>query len=159
MELGPSTAKLYAMGHFNVRVILIIEHTTVTLKCSTAIKARFLYFNLCLSVMLDRLSYSFTSMSFFINLLETKQIVSKVSSYSRIQTWELIRKNKDYHRYSIHIQYWCSDSKYRIYVVRLRNVPSHINSIVTINTPILYLSYNKICPQKMLFSLTIKKNR
>ena len=68
MELGPSTAKLYAMGHFNVRVILIIEHTTVTLKYSTAIKALFLYFNLCLSVMLDCLSYSFTNLSFLINL-------------------------------------------------------------------------------------------
>ena len=33
--------------------MLIIESPTVTMKCRTAIKALFLYFNLCLSVMLD----------------------------------------------------------------------------------------------------------
>ena len=37
-------------------------------------------------------------------------------------------------------------------------VPSHINSIFTVNTPILYLSWNKICIKKtMLFNLIIKK--
>ena len=62
----------------------------------------------------------------------------------------------------VYIQYWCIDGKYRIYVAKLRNggkdellaslsirfVPSHINSIFNVNTPILYLSCNKICPQK-----------
>ena len=71
----------------------------------------------------------------------------------------------------IHIQYWCIDGKYRIYVARLRNggkdeflaslsnrlVPSHINSIFTVNTLILYLSCNTICQKKMLFDLIIKK--
>ena len=70
----------------------------------------------------------------------------------------------------IHIQYWCTEGKYRIYVARLRNgerralaslsirfVPSHIHSIFTVNTPISYLSCNKIC-KKMLFNLIIKKD-
>jgi len=38
-----------------VWVIPIIEDSTDTVKCRTAIKALFLYFNLCLSVMLDSL--------------------------------------------------------------------------------------------------------
>jgi hypothetical protein len=38
-------------------------------------------------------------------------------------------------------------------------VPSHINSIFTVNTPILYLFCNKICNNnKKLFNLIIKKN-
>jgi len=36
--------------------------------------------------------------------------------------------------------------------ISIRFVPSHINSIFTVNTPILYLSCNKIC-QKKLFNL------
>jgi hypothetical protein len=60
------------------------------------------------------------------------------------------------------IQYWCIDGKNRIYVARLRNggkdellaslsirfVPSHANSIFTVNAPILYLSCNIICQNK-----------
>ena len=39
-------------------------------------------------------------------------------------------------------------------------VPSHINSIFTVNTPILYLSCNKIFQKKkMLFNLIIKIKR
>ena len=37
---------------------------TVTVKCRIAIKALFLYFNLCLSVMLESLSCTLTSISF-----------------------------------------------------------------------------------------------
>jgi hypothetical protein len=40
--------------------------------------------------------------------------------------------------------------------ISIRFVPSHINAIFTVNTPILYLSCNKIC-KKMLFNLIIKK--
>jgi succinate dehydrogenase hydrophobic anchor subunit len=50
--------------HISVRVMFIIEDTTVTVKCRTAIKVMFLYFNLCLSVTLNSLSCSFTSISF-----------------------------------------------------------------------------------------------
>ena len=49
----------------------------------------------------------------------------------------------------MYIQYWCIDGKYRIDVARLRNggktslsirfVLSYINSIVTVNTPVLYI--------------------
>jgi hypothetical protein len=62
----------------------------------------------------------------------------------------------------IHIQYWSVDGKYRIYLTRLRNgvkdellaslsprfEPSQINSIFTVNRPILYLSCNPRCPKK-----------
>jgi hypothetical protein len=48
--------------HIRVRVMLVVEYSTV--KCRTAIKFLFLYFKLCLSVMLDSLSCSFTSISF-----------------------------------------------------------------------------------------------
>ena len=62
----------------------------------------------------------------------------------------------------IYIQYWSVDGKYRIYLTRLRNgvkdellvslsprfAPSQINSIFTVNRPILYLSCNPRCPKK-----------
>jgi hypothetical protein len=55
----------------------------------------------------------------------------------------------------LYIQYWCIDGKYRIYVARkanlsIRFVPSHINSIFTVNIPILYLSCNKICKKYVI---------
>ena len=37
-------------------------------------------------------------------------------------------------------------------------VPTHINSMFTVNTPILYLSCNKMGTKKMLFNLIIKKD-
>jgi hypothetical protein len=48
-------------------VVLIVEDPTVTVKCRGAIKALFLYLNVCLSVMLNNLSCSFTSISFLYN--------------------------------------------------------------------------------------------
>jgi hypothetical protein len=45
--------------------VLIVEDHIVTVKCRTAIKAAFLYLILCLSVMLDIFSCSFTSISRF----------------------------------------------------------------------------------------------
>jgi hypothetical protein len=50
--------------HNKVGVLPIVEDPTVTVKCRTAIKALFLYLNLGLSVMLDILSCSFTSIYF-----------------------------------------------------------------------------------------------
>ena len=44
--------------------MFIVEDPTMTLKYIRVIKALFLYFNLCLSVMLDSLSGSFTSRPF-----------------------------------------------------------------------------------------------
>ena len=58
------------MIHFVVIIILHKtesckqEDPTLTVKCGTAIIVMFIYFNLCLSVMLDSLSCSFTSISF-----------------------------------------------------------------------------------------------
>ena len=37
-------------------------------------------------------------------------------------------------------------------------VPTHINSMLTVNTPILYLSCNKMGTKQMLFNLIIKKD-
>jgi hypothetical protein len=62
----------------------------------------------------------------------------------------------------IYIQYWSVDGKYRIYLTSLRNgvtdellaslsprfAPSQINSIFTVNRPILYVSCNPRCPKK-----------
>ena len=63
--------------------------TILWLKCRTAIKVLFLYFNLCLSVMLDSLSCSFTSMS-FLNNINTFVFISfrkpHVIGY-KIDTW------------------------------------------------------------------------
>ena len=54
--------------HFRIWAVLIVEDPTVTIKCRTAIKILFLYFNLCLSVKFDSLSCSFTSILFLTNL-------------------------------------------------------------------------------------------
>jgi hypothetical protein len=40
----------------------------------------------------------------------------------------------------------------------IRFVLSYINSIVTVNTPVLYLSCNAICKTKILFNLMTKKD-
>jgi hypothetical protein len=37
--------------------MLIVEESAMTVKCRTAIKALFLFFNMCLNVILDNLSY------------------------------------------------------------------------------------------------------
>ena len=58
-----NTTQLQANSHFTLILgyELIVEDTTVKVKCTTVIKALFVYFNLCLSIMLDSLLYSFTS--------------------------------------------------------------------------------------------------
>jgi hypothetical protein len=43
---------------------LIVEDPSVTVKCRTAIKVLYRYFNVCLRVILDNLSCLFTSISF-----------------------------------------------------------------------------------------------
>jgi hypothetical protein len=64
----------------------------------------------------------------------------------------------------INIQYWSVNGKYRIYLTRLRNgvkdeflaslsprfAASQIDSIFTVNRPILYLSCNPRCPNVAL---------
>ena len=55
------------------KVCLILK-TLLWLKCRTAIKELFLYFNLCLSVMLDSLLCSFT----FISVLTSTIVVIKI---------------------------------------------------------------------------------
>ena len=50
--------------HFRVYPTLIVEDPIVTVQCRTAINAVLFYFTLCLSVILDSLSCSSTSISF-----------------------------------------------------------------------------------------------
>ena len=53
-----STADLMTFhSHYRVWVLIIIEDPTVTVKCRTAIKVLFLYFNLCTCVMFDNLLF------------------------------------------------------------------------------------------------------
>ena len=47
-----SIAQLHFTLHFMIGAMLIIEDHTETVKCRTAMKALFLYFNLCLSAFL-----------------------------------------------------------------------------------------------------------
>ena len=70
----------------------------------------------------------------------------------------------------MYIQYWCIDGKYKIYVARLKNggkeralvsfstrfSPSHIHSIFTVNTPILYLSCNEICKKMLIIVVPVR---
>ena len=75
---------LYINYHFNniqnkrilgrLWVMLNVEYHTMTMKCTTAIHSLFHYFNLCLSVILDRLSWSFTSISFLTNCSRSKTV-------------------------------------------------------------------------------------
>ena len=84
--------------------------------------------------------------------------------YRSFKNLDVIALNEDLSKVNIqvHIQYWSVDGKYRIYLTRLRNgvkdellaslsprfAPSQINSIFTVNRPILYLSCNPRCPKK-----------
>ena len=52
------------LTHFRELVLIIVVDSSVTEKCKTAIKALFLYLNLCLNVMLNGLSCSFTFISY-----------------------------------------------------------------------------------------------
>ena len=74
--------------------------------------------------------------------------------------WNIIENSEKHHDPNhspspYNVQHKCF--KVRALVsISIRFVPSHINAIFTVNTPILYLSCNKIC-KKMLFNLIIKK--
>jgi hypothetical protein len=57
--------------------MVIAEDPTMTVKYRIAIKVLFLSFNLCLQVMLDNLTCSFTSISFLTN--ETLQMTQKMN--------------------------------------------------------------------------------
>jgi hypothetical protein len=57
--------------------MVIAENPTMTVKYRIAIKVLFLSFNLCLQVMLDNLTCSFTSISFLTN--ETLQMTQKMN--------------------------------------------------------------------------------
>ena len=57
--------------------MVIAENPTMTVKYRIAIKVLFLSFNLCLQVLLDNLTCSFTSISFLTN--ETLQMTQKMN--------------------------------------------------------------------------------
>ena len=62
------TTQLQVSGHFIFTSISSVEDPTVTVNCRTTIKELFLYLNWCLSVILNSLSYLFTSISFLTNV-------------------------------------------------------------------------------------------
>jgi len=70
--------------------MLIIEDLTVTVKCRTAIKGLLLYFNLCLSLVLDSLSCSFTSISFLTTNVIKLGLCSFIRRFEYHQTQERV---------------------------------------------------------------------
>jgi len=60
--------------------MITIDNPIVTVKCRTAIKVLFSYFNLCPSVNLDSLSCSFTSISFLTHCLKDNKNHDNVCS-------------------------------------------------------------------------------
>ena len=80
--------------HSRVWVLLMVEDPTVTVKCRTVINALFLYLNLCLSVMLNSISYPY--------LFLVIHSVIHVSSGSRFsKTLRFIQNLLDLEKYSI----------------------------------------------------------
>jgi hypothetical protein len=69
------------VSFFRVWVVFIVQDPTVTVNCRAAVKALFVYFNLCLSIMLYSLSCSFTSTPFL-----TKQRLCKGNSRRQVKT-------------------------------------------------------------------------
>jgi hypothetical protein len=87
----------------------------VTVECGTAIKILFLYFNLCLSVMLDSMSCSFTSISFLIKtqyihengldqifflfrtLLQRHKILHADNIYIIFYNWNILENGVNHH--------------------------------------------------------------
>ena len=52
----------------------VVEDPIVTVKCRTAIKVLFLYIKMCLRVMLNSCSFSFTSISFLTNVIRWPEV-------------------------------------------------------------------------------------
>jgi hypothetical protein len=86
-HFNSSGSMLWAFWHHFASVVpSIVEVTSVNVKYRTAIQALFLYFILCLSIMLDRLSCSFTSISFLTNLLWLLELLLGVALYFYLKT-------------------------------------------------------------------------
>jgi len=64
---------------FMVRIMLIVEDSIVTVKYRTAIKELFIYFNLCLSVMLDNLSCPYPFLLIDIQCLSFVQCTCRIN--------------------------------------------------------------------------------
>jgi len=67
--LYPDRKLLYTLfhTHYRIRVMIIVEDLTVTVKCRTAITPQLLNLNLRLSIMFNRLSCSFASIALLTN--------------------------------------------------------------------------------------------
>jgi len=80
-----SSAQLQVMGplhtHFSIWVMLIIEDTTVTVKCRTTIKVLFLYFNVCqLSSIVSHIHLNLTStLTKLLSLCPPNQLITTIS--------------------------------------------------------------------------------
>ena len=104
---------------------------------------------------------SSSSSSDFDNTPDESELVNNTFSFLHLNIQRIVFKIQ-LGIVMIYIQYWSVDGKYRIYLTRLRNgvkdellasfssrfAPSQINSIFTVNRPILYLSCNPRCPKK-----------
>jgi hypothetical protein len=118
----------------------------------------FLFLGLLIEPVLNRLLYVFkdrwSQFFFFFSKCIAIVLQNNQTEQEICYIWHYIVQ--------IHIQYWSVDGKYRIYLTRLRNgvkdellaslsprfALSQINSIFTVNRPILYLSCNPRCPKK-----------
>lgn len=60
---------VFVGAHLGILVRLILEDPTVAVKFSTVLKELFLYFDLCLSLILDNLPYSYASISVLANCI------------------------------------------------------------------------------------------
>ena len=68
--------KLQIRSRFTLILIIVEEPSVKTVKCGRAVKTLFHCFNLCLSVMLDFPSCSFTPIPFLIIVLTLKSCCS-----------------------------------------------------------------------------------
>jgi hypothetical protein len=87
--------------HFRIWFILIVEDPTVTMKCKISMKSLFLFFNFCLSEMLDSLSCQCTSFIISyccspMDIYETRNRLSFVAAFVAISylCFEVILDNR-----------------------------------------------------------------
>jgi hypothetical protein len=131
--------------------MVIVEDHTVTVKCRTAIKGLFLYFSLCISVILDSLScsYSLTSTSFLTNYLlsvhlslinsrSDKKVLSFKPSTHVLIFWQLLMHRKFGYNDTTN-RYWYLDTwetSVIVIFVKMRIRDNQIETRKILQTPI-----------------------
>ena len=110
-------------AHLRVLVLLIVKNPTMTSTCKIAIKALFLYLNVCLHVMLNSLSCSFTSISLHTNWV-TKSVISVPSLISNTVFFFVIQN-----------MFFCVQTLYVLKVLWCREIDQ---------------TYNVLCPKSTI---------